>query len=141
VSIFSSEDINMQILEWVENSKKLKELKALEMEQRKALFGQIFTDPKPSGTNTYELGGGYELKAVTGEDYKVDKAAFHLIRNQMHEQLTPDQIQAIDDCINWKPDLTMKSYKALDPEAKALFDEAITIKPRTVSMSLKVPKD
>lgn len=127
-----TDNLNTRIQKWSENSALLSDLKKIEMEQRKLLDAELFAEPK-QGTNKHELGAGWIIQSVHGTDTKLDEAAYKLIESEL-----PDGVK--DICVNWKPSLDVKVYKKLSPEQRELLDEAVTTKPKSVSMKLVPPK-
>ncbi len=117
---------------WAENQAILNAVKVLEMNQRKELDALLFAEPK-QGTNKYELNAGWTIQAVHGTDVKLDATAYKLMESELADDIK-------DMCISWEPKLDLRTYKKIDPTKRELLDEAITTKPKSVSMKLVPPK-
>ncbi|QQM14109.1 hypothetical protein pVco14_059 [Vibrio phage pVco-14] len=130
--------LDQKILTWSQNADLLAKVKVIEMEQRKALFKELFPDPKV-GTQHHELGQGYKITAVHKMDTKLDEAAFELILPEI-EKLGDKAKAELAEAVKYKPGLVKKGYDALSEEVKELFDEAVTTKPASPSLKLVVPK-
>ena len=66
-------DLTTVLLEWEAAKTELEAAKANEMKLRKEAFALGFGDQAKEGTNTIELGGGYELKGAKKLSYKLEK--------------------------------------------------------------------
>ncbi len=117
---------------WVENQAILNAVKVLEMNQRKELDALLFAEPT-QGTNKYELNAGWTIQAVHGTEVKLDTTAYKLMESELADDIK-------DMCISWEPKLDLRTYKKIDPAKRELLDEAITTKPKSVSMKLVPPK-
>lgn len=122
-----------RIVMWNENAQMLKELKKVEMEQRKAICAMMFADPK-IGTNTVDLGAGYKLKFVNGLETKLVPEAFNLIRAELPEHI-------VDNAVKFTPSLVAKGYKDLSDADKEKLDECLESKPKSPTLTLVEPKD
>lgn len=122
-----------KVFVWFENQKKLKELKDLEMKQRKEITALLF-DQNKIGTQKVDLGNEWQLKAVFAEETKLDQAAWPLIAPELH----PDVCDAI---IKNTPSLIKKEYDKLDDKTKEIVDEAIVVKPKTPTLTVVPPKE
>ncbi|QIW90788.1 UNVERIFIED_ORG: hypothetical protein GCAPEGMB_00470 [Vibrio phage V07] len=118
---------------WSLNQALLKELKTVEMDQRKALADKMFPEAK-NGTNKHELGAGYVLKYVRGEETKLDPQAFELMRAELPEHV-------VDKAVKFTPSLVAKGYKDLSLEDRELLDEALVTKPKAPTLEIVPPKE
>lgn len=77
------------LMKWDAAKKALEVAKETEMEARKLAFALGFGADAKEGTNTRELGNGYELKGVKKLNYKLKAPADY----------SGDTVDAVDDCI------------------------------------------
>ena len=77
----STEDLQ----EWYRLSAELKKLRAAEITLRKKIFGIAFPDPR-EGTNNFEIGDGYVLKATHTLNRDVDQGAFSALRDKLRQE-------------------------------------------------------
>jgi hypothetical protein len=127
---------------------KLDKLKEEEMELRKYIVNRAFPEKK-EGTNTQELGNGYQLKAGI-------KFNYNLADNETVEK-TLDAIAKIGNegsfiaerLVSWTPNFLLTEYRKLQEEApisataKAILDECnkmLIIKDAAPSLEIKEPK-
>jgi hypothetical protein len=133
--------------------KKLQEdlsaLKEKEMELRKYIVSRAFPN-RNEGTNTKELGNGYELKAVVKFNYKLSD-------NDVVEK-TLAEIAAVgnegafiaDRLVCWTPNFYKTEYNKLQDDAAAgsetaktilkLVDKMLTITDAAPTLTIKEPK-
>lgn len=107
---------------------------AKEQQLRKQVFASFYPAPK-EGTNTLELAEGWKLKGVYKLDRKIDEAALPAVAEQLREMGVNS-----DTLIAWKPDLKTATYKELTAEQRAVFDQALTVKPGSPTVELVAPK-
>lgn len=140
---------------WYESKKKLAALKASEHLIRMRVFKHFFKSPK-EGTNTVELEGGYELKAVQPIDRKIEEkelkalAALKVIDcldqlkalNVRIEELDPQAFLVNAVGINltklvvWKPELSISEYRKLTDVQAAIFDRVLIVKDGSPQMDV-----
>ena len=124
-------------------------LKEEELELRKYIINRAFPQ-KEEGTNTLELGNGYELKAVVKYNYK-------LADNDTVEK-TLQEIAAIgnegsfiaDRLVSWTPNFLKTEYTKLQEDAGAgdetakkilkLTEKMLTINDAAPTLTIKPPK-
>lgn len=137
------------LLLWQEKKDDVAKAKAAEMELRKYIVSRAFPDAK-EGTNTAELGNGYELKAVVKFNYKL--ADNDTVENGL------DAIAAIgnegtfiaDRLVGWTPAFHLTEYRKLQEEAEKGSGEArailqeitkfLTIEDAAPTLAIKEPK-
>ena len=138
--VFNGEtDLNKKILEWTGNVKALARIKDLEMKQRKALFEEMFPEPK-IGTQHFELGLGYKVTAVYQNEHKLDETSLQLVLPEIEKLGDKAKIE-LDNALKYKPSLVKKGYDSLSEDVKELFDECVVTKPKLGSLKLIEPKD
>lgn len=113
---------------------KVKPIIEREQALRKEVFGSFFPAPT-EGTNKVDLPGGWTLKGT----YKIDR--------KVDEQVVPAVTEAlrgmgvnVDLLIGYEPKLKTTVYRELTAEQRAIFDQALTIKPGSPTMELVAPK-
>lgn len=109
-----------------------------EMELRKEVMALFFPTPT-EGVNSCELFQGWVLKGTHGLDRQVDEAALPAVKEKLRElQVNPDPL------IVSKPSLDTKAYRVLvqtNPQAAKVFEEALTVKPKSPTLQLIPPKE
>jgi hypothetical protein len=128
---------------------KIEEAKNTEMELRKYIVNRAFP-AKHEGTNTKDLGNGYQLKAGVKFNYK-------LADNDIVEK-TLDKISTIGNSgafiaerlVSWKPNFLLTEYRQLEEdaekgslEAKTILKtitEMLTIEDAAPTLEIKEPK-
>jgi hypothetical protein len=118
---------------WFLLREKIVPLVELEMELRKEIFADFFSDPK-EGTNTFVLPGGWHLKGKHVINRNVDEAMLAVKKELLLEKGIP-----VGQIIAYKPKLEVKSYRALSDEQKLLFDQVLDIKPGSPQLEIVKP--
>ena len=130
---------NMEDLyKWFELRKQLEATKPLavqEMFLRKKIAAALFPNPS-EGTNTYELndGTGYVVKYGHTIERKIDEGALAA----MSEIFKENGISK-DSLVRLKPELEKKAYNKLTDEQRHIFDQALTIKPGSITLEIVLP--
>ena len=133
-----------KILAWEQAVKALAAAKDTEAALRKEVLAEAFAfDPEAlrEGTENFELGNGYKLKAVfkisrnlNNENEAVDKVLSKI------EKTGPEGAFIAERLVKWKPELSVSEYKKLPEKFKKLFDEVVTSKEAMPSLELVAPK-
>ena len=133
-----------KILAWEQAVKALAAAKDAEAALRKEVLAEAFSfDPEAlrEGTENFELGNGYKLKAVfkisrnlNNEGEAVDKVLAKI------EKTGPEGVFIAERLVKWKPELSVTEYKKLPEKFKKLFDEVVTSKEATPALELVAPK-
>ena len=133
-----------KILAWEAAVKALAAAKDAEAALRKEVLAEAFAfDPEAlrEGTENFELGNGYKLKAVfkisrnlNNENEAVDKVLSKI------EKTGPEGAFIAERLVKWKPELSFTEYKKLPEKFKKLFDEVVTSKEAMPSLELVAPK-
>ena len=133
-----------KILAWEAAVKALAAAKDAEAALRKEVLAEAFAfDPEAlrEGTENFELGNGYKLKAVfkisrnlNNENEAVDKVLSKI------EKTGPEGAFIAERLVKWKPELSVTEYKKLPEKFKKLFDEVVTSKEAIPSLELVAPK-
>lgn len=135
------------IIAWQEADKALAAAKEREMELRTTTFEYLFPNAEV-GTNTYELGKGYEVKGVR-------KLNYNLANGQGETEAALDAIAKLGNegqfiaerLVGWTPKLSLTEYKKLEPDAnpthkriKEIIDGVLTITDGAPTLEVKEPK-
>ena len=133
-----------KILAWEQAVKALAAAKDAEAALRKEVLAEVFSfDPEAlrEGTENFELGNGYKLKAVfkisrnlNNENEAVDKVLSKI------EKTGPEGAFIAERLVKWKPELSLTEYKKLPEKFKKLFDEVVTSKEAIPALELVAPK-
>ena len=133
-----------KILAWDAAVKALAAAKDAEAALRREVLAEAFQfDPEAlrEGTENFELGNGYKLKAVfkisrnlNNENEAVDKVLSKI------EKTGPEGAFIAERLVKWKPELSVSEYKKLPEKFKKLFDEVVTSKEAMPSLELVAPK-
>ena len=133
-----------KILAWEAAVKALAAAKDAEAALRREVLAEAFQfDPEAlrEGTENFELGNGYKLKAVfkisrnlNNENEAVDKVLSKIEKTGAEGQFIAERL------VKWKPELSVSEYKKLPEKFKKLFDEVVTSKEATPSLELVAPK-
>jgi hypothetical protein len=127
----------------------LSELKAKELELRKYIVNRAFPS-KSEGTNTLELGSGYELKAVVKYNYKL--ADNELVEKTLEEIAKCGNSGPFiaDRLVGWTPNFQKGEYNKLNDDAAAgdenakkilkLVEIMLTITDAAPTLTIKEPK-
>lgn len=147
--VWDSMNEDQLLLSWNEKKKQIEIAKNEELELRKYIVSRAFPQ-KEEGTNTKDLGNGYQLKAGIKFNYK-------LADNDTVEK-TLDKIAKIgnsgsfiaDRLVSWKPSFLLTEYRQLQEdaekgmlEAKEILKEIttmLTIDDAAPTLEIKEPK-
>jgi len=142
-------DRDQVLMQWQVAKDAIEKAKAAEMEWREYVVKRAFPQ-KQEGTNTLELGNGYELKAVV-------KFNYNLADNQTVDKVL-DDISKIGNegtfiaerLVSWKPSFLLTEYRALQASAEsgsaiaqqilAKIGEMLTVTDAAPTVSIKEPK-
>jgi hypothetical protein len=133
-----------KILAWEAAVKALAAAKDAEAALRHEVLAEAFQfDPEAlrEGTENFELGNGYKLKAVfkisrnlNNENDAVDKVLSKIEKAGAEGQFIAERL------VKWKPELSVSEYKKLPEKFKKMIDEVVTSKEAAPSLELVAPK-
>lgn len=133
-----------KILAWEQAVKALAAAKDAEAALRKEVLAEAFAfDPEAlrEGTENFELGNGYKLKAVfkisrtmNNADDAVDKVLTKIEKTGPEGQFIAERL------VKWKPELSVSEYKKLPEKFKKLIDEVVVSKEAMPTLELVAPK-
>lgn len=127
------------ILAWARSAEDLARIKAVELERRQELVEKLFADAG-EGTTTLDLGNGFVLVCEKGVRYKLDPEKTRAAEAALRKLGKVGDLIA-KRLLKWKPDISVREYKALEDEHAALFSDALTITQSTPTLKLRPPKD
>lgn len=111
---------DQMIMEWHASQEMLRELKEREMNLRKQLVDcDMFTAEK-EGTQNYELGNSYKLKAVIKKNYALVKD-----EEVLNSTLTELEDYIVADVIKWTPNFDENLFKVLTAAEQSIVRKAI----------------
>jgi hypothetical protein len=120
--------------EWLRMAHELSKIKSQEFLLRSRVFKHFFPHPD-EGTNTFELGAGYKLKAAYPFTREVDEGSLKSKDNEFKAAgIDPSLL------VKYKPALVTAIYRTLTLEQQRLFDTILTIKPGAPSLKIDAPK-
>lgn len=131
---------NECLMEWDRLKKLVSETKDIELEFRKYIVSRAFPQ-REEGTNTVELGNGYELKVQVKYNYKLDpdNAKIDAALDRM-AKLGNEGSFVADRLVNWSASLSLTEYRTLEPQYKKIIDEVLTITEAAPTLVIKEPK-
>lgn len=140
----TNEVLNSILLEWKNAKGVLDAAKDKEMSLRKVIVEEsgLFDANSGQGTENYELGNGWKLKAVKKLNYSVDNTdnkAYGILA--AISELDPVSAHLAQKVLSFTPSLRLTEYRELGPQAKALLDTIITTKPASPTLELIPPKN
>lgn len=127
----------------------LSSLKAKELELRKYIVNRAFPS-KSEGTNTLELGNGYELKAVVKYNYKLADNDIVEKTLQLIAESSNEGPFIADRLVSWHPNFLKTEYVKLQEDAERGSESAkkilklteimLTIDDAAPTLTIKAPK-
>ncbi len=141
---FSQDEL---LVHWQELKDNVEKAKILEMEMRKYIVTRAFPD-KTEGTNTQELGNGYQLKAVVKMNYNLDPDLDKV-------EATLDKIASMGNegnfiaerLVKWSASFLLTEYRKLQADdateiqkaIKKEIDTVLTITDAAPTLEIKEP--
>lgn len=126
--------IAKDLADWFIQKLQLAKLRASEMLLRQKIYKHYFPAAK-EGTNKVTLPDSYILKAGRVVDRKLDEP----VLATMWDEFVAAGIN-MNELIRKKPELNLTAYRELTHEQRNLFDQALTIKDGSPSLSIEPPK-
>lgn len=126
-----------QILAWDATQKQLATLKEQEMTMRKHIVesNSQGIDADKIGTQNVDLGNGWKLKAVIKDTYTLDTNS-----DKVEAVLDTFEDWQADRLVKWSARMMKKEYDELDDAQRERFNEIVTIKRASPTLSLVAPK-
>ncbi len=136
------------LMRWQELKNDVEKAKAVEIEMRKYIVSRAFPD-KHEGTNTQELGNGYQLKAVVKYNYNLDpdldrvEAVLDRIASMGNEGSF-----VAERLVKWSASFLLTEYRELQKDdateiqkaIKKEIDSVLTITDAAPTLEIKEPK-
>jgi hypothetical protein len=133
--------IDHAIQQWQEADAALKSWKEREAELRWALAKLAFPTPV-EGTNTLELGGGYQFKMVYGWNFTCEnkKGETNAVCAELCE-MGPEGVEVARTVFNYKPEVRSGAYRNVtDPRFKPILEKVVTSKLAMPTLSVTKAK-
>ncbi len=135
-------DTEATLTEWYAITRQIAELKTREMTLRKTIEASTFFDQsKLKGTQTKELGAGYQLKLVrritTKVENKKNEAFDALIKLR---NLGGISIEHANDLFTFDANMKTTVYNLLSDEEKSIIDPIVTTKQGSPDLKIIEPK-
>lgn len=128
------------LVQWLDSKRALEVAKEREAALRKQIVESAGFDlSKLEGTERLELGNGYELKAVKKLTYTLDVAKVDSALDKI-EATGPAGKLIAERLVKFKPELSVREYKELDPKFKKIIDSVLTVKSGMPTLELIEPK-
>ena len=134
------------LVEWQAKKTALDTLKAEELEARKRIVELMYDKSKIGSQCTYKLGNGYKVTVkipvhfsfIKDHDNRVDVA-------KLKETIYDIAIGAgggtelTDSLVRWKPELSVSTYRELEPKYRQLIDEVVVTTVGTPQVEILTP--
>ena len=134
---------NADIAEWYKLQAQLAPLKATEAMMRTRLAGHFFPNPtEGSAENKHKLEDG--TGAILQMDHKVNRKVLPPELDTLKAKIDAEGSNLpklpFNKLIKYTPELVKAEYNKLTAEERALFDEALDIKPGMPDLKVVIPK-
>lgn len=137
-SAFDQYSNDSLIMFWKKTKEEADQKKEFEMTLRKEVVKRLFPN-KSEGTNTIELGNGYQLKCVIKQSYKIDNKNVDSILDEIAKAGNEGSFIA-ERLVTWSASLSLTEYRELDPKYKLIFDKVLTINDAAPVLEIREPK-
>lgn len=127
------------LMAWWEADKAAEIAKANEENLRNAVLPMMFPQPYV-GTNNFELGGGYKLKAEYKQNYSIKKNEATGDYSHVAVVLAKLPPAVAAELVRWKPELSITAYKKLTAEEQAIVNTIVTITDGKPTLEMVTPK-
>lgn len=128
------EQLFSKIGRWTQLQNQLAAIKDEEMKLRKEIFDQCFPAPT-EGASTIDMPEGWKLKGTYKLTRSLDEAALPAVIAELHKHKV-----ATDQLITYRPNLSVSTYRKLDPKWQRVLEQAMEIKPGAPTLELIAPK-
>jgi hypothetical protein len=129
------------ILQWTRAAAELATAKKEENSLRLFVVKTCFPTHKEAGTENFELGKGYKLKAVFKVNFKFpDIAKLNAALDTFESKGEAGKLLA-DRVVKWTPELSLTEYKQLPAEYLEILTPCIETSPGTPSLELVIPDE
>lgn len=127
-------ELKAKINEWLSITGWMAKAKARETELRKELVAVFVPNPK-EGTNHVQ-GLGFAVTIDHKVSRKLDEAALDAVMPQM-----PEHLRVVGTLISYEPTFDLKVYRAMTPDERKIFDQALVIKDGAPSLEITIAED
>lgn len=121
------------LIAWYNIKQELQSIQARERAMRDRIFRNFFPNPK-EGTNK-TIFEGSEIKAVQSYTREIDPAIYASVTKDLYD-LGVDT----SELVSFKPALITSAYRKLDGKALAIFNQCVTTKPGSVTLTIAQAK-
>lgn len=147
VAPMTREEINAILGEWHEAKKILDAAKEVEMALRQRIVKEsgMFDAGNVVGTETYNLGGGWKVKAVKKQNYKIENKqgeAFAVLHSLSEMAGDDEDLKAIvRELFSFDANLRKTQFDKLRGPERKLVEDILTITDGAPSLELIAPKE
>lgn len=132
------------IAEWKQAADQLAEVKAKEAALRQAIVVQMFDGTKLEGSESVDIGYGWQLRAKKELAYNASDEEAKRLERLLMDRKAPIETMGL---FRWKPDVAKKIYRMVlalaeqyqDTEILAALHAAITLKPGMPQLEMVPP--
>ena len=128
------------IQNWQAAQSELAAAKDKESALRAEVIATLFAEHPDKGPVNYELGGGYKVKAVFKQNYRLAGSDEVDAVLSKIENSGPEGEFIAKRLVKWKPELAITEYNVLEPKFKKIIDNVLTISAATPTVELVIPK-
>lgn len=142
VKVMTVEERDKLLLQWKSAKDVLDAAKDEEMRLRKELVASsgMFDSNKQSGTQTFQLGNGWAVKAIKKINYNIETGDNLATAINEISALGEVSKYKAEKLVKFTPELSLTTYKELTAEEKAIIDRVLTTSPGSPSLELVPPK-
>lgn len=124
------------VAEWQRANNTAKLSADIERQLRQQVVKEFFTATK-EGANTYAA-QGVTIKVTGKVNRTLDKAALDAVMPQLPEKYRV--LDTADSIIRYEPTFDLKVYRAMSPDERKIFEQALTIKDGAPSLEIVIAK-
>lgn len=137
-NVYDQYENDSLIMLWQKTKEEADQKKEFEMTLRKEVVKRLFPN-KSEGTNTFQLGNGYQLKCVIKQNYKIDNKNIDGVLDEIAKTGNEGSFIA-ERLVTWSASISLTEYRELDPKYKLIFDKVLTISDAAPVLEIKEPK-
>lgn len=147
VAPMTREQIDALLGQWHDAKRTLDAAKEAEMSLRQTIVKEsgMFDAGNVSGTETYNLGGGWKVKAVKKQNYKIENKegeAFAVLQSLSDMAGEDQDLQAIvRELFSFDANLRKTQFDKLRGPERKLVEDILTITDGAPSLELIAPKE
>lgn len=128
------------LVEWQAKKTALDTLKAEELEARKRIVELMYDKSKIGSQCTYKLGNGYKVTMKIPVNFSFIKDHNGKVDiDKLKETLEDIDDTVSDSLVKWKPELSVSTYRELEPKYRQLIDEVVVTTVGTPMVEILTP--